>query len=139
CAFAARTDQTAHQREAAMTTSLRVVALLLLLAATARPVCADVEIVTDPAASPRVKYGAAKLGDAIRSAGVGAGKVILSTRTAAPESFAINTSPDATIRITGGDDSGALYGCLELADRVRQTKALPANLTFADAPVMRLR
>ena len=32
---------------------------------------------------------------------------------------------DGTITITGGDDSGALYGCLELARRIREPKQLP--------------
>ena len=41
--------------------------------------------------------------------------------------------------IAGGDDSGTLYGCLELADRIKKTGALPENFHFKDKPSMVLR
>jgi hypothetical protein len=37
------------------------------------------------------------------------------------------------------DDSGAFYGCLELAKRIREAGKLPDDLNFHDAPAMRLR
>jgi hypothetical protein len=41
--------------------------------------------------------------------------------------------------VSYGDDSGALYGCLELAKRIRDAGALPIKLDFADKPAMTLR
>jgi len=55
------------------------------------------------------------------------------------EGFQLDTCPDGTIAVTGGDNSGALYGCLELTRRFDETGKLPANLHFADAPVFKLR
>ncbi len=55
------------------------------------------------------------------------------------EGFLLATLTDGSIAIAGGDDSGALYGCLELARRVRADGKLPANLHFADRPAFVLR
>lgn len=41
--------------------------------------------------------------------------------------------------ISGSDASGALYGCLELAERVRSGKKLPTDIRYTDAPEMVLR
>ena len=54
------------------------------------------------------------------------------------EEFVIESKNDVTL-IVGGDDSGTLYGCLELADRIKKTGALPENLHFKDKPSMILR
>ncbi|MHC4620240.1 MAG: beta-N-acetylhexosaminidase family protein, partial [Planctomycetota bacterium] len=43
------------------------------------------------------------------------------------------------IVVAGGDDSGTLYGCLELAERVREEKRLPGRLHFCDAPKLSMR
>src|SRR4029453_5553006 len=56
-----------------------------------------------------------------------------------PEGFTIQTTADGTTAIMGNDDSGALYGCLELAGRVRETRKFPHIAQFTDAPVMKLR
>ena len=55
------------------------------------------------------------------------------------EGFALATAADGTLVVAGADDSGALYGCLELARRVRQAGKLPAELHIADAPAFTLR
>ena len=56
-----------------------------------------------------------------------------------PEGFAVVREGN-TIAIRGADDSGVLYGCLELADRIRANGGrLPAQIDFSDAPVMVLR
>ena len=39
----------------------------------------------------------------------------------------------------GSDPSGVLYGCLDLARRVRETGKLPQSLDFADRPQFLLR
>jgi hypothetical protein len=56
-----------------------------------------------------------------------------------PDSFAVVSSDDSPLRITGFDDAGIMYGCLELADRVKASGKLPENMSFYDAPSMRLR
>lgn len=54
------------------------------------------------------------------------------------ESFHISVKNN-NINITGNDESGILYGCLELADRILSAKAFPQSLEFSDAPEMVLR
>jgi hypothetical protein len=41
--------------------------------------------------------------------------------------------------INGTDYSGALYGCLEVADRITSTHRLPVTISFSDQPQMVLR
>jgi alpha-glucuronidase len=38
----------------------------------------------------------------------------------AKEGFALVSSSNGWILVGGGDDSGVLYGCLELANRIRE-------------------
>ena len=59
--------------------------------------------------------------------------------SAAKESFAITSAEDHSIIISGSDHSGALYGCLELTDRIESTGKLPGMISFFDAPQMVLR
>ncbi len=54
------------------------------------------------------------------------------------EGFIIESKNDVTI-IAGGDDSGTLYGCLELADRIKKAGALSKDFRFIDKPAMVLR
>jgi len=54
------------------------------------------------------------------------------------EGFSIR-STDAGVQINGNDPSGALYGCLELAERISKTGKLPSSIDYADAPEMVLR
>src|SRR2546421_12976560 len=100
--------------------TLRTMLFTLLLVGAAAT--ADVRIASDPAASPRVQYGVAKLAETFHSAGIEGGQVVGKTAAAAPERFTLVSSREGTIIITGGDDSGARYGGLELADRVRRAK-----------------
>ncbi|MDP9051277.1 MAG: hypothetical protein M3O31_11255, partial [Acidobacteriota bacterium] len=44
-----------------------------------------------------------------------------------------------TILVTGYDPSGVLYGAMELADRIRVARALPAELDYEDHPQLKLR
>src|SRR5690606_28783543 len=55
------------------------------------------------------------------------------------EGFVIATTAEGSIVVAGADDSGALYGSLELADRVAAAGELPASLMLVDAPDFRLR
>jgi hypothetical protein len=69
---------------------------------------------------------------------VKAAKLKLEDTLAGREAFLIDAAKDQ-IAIVGSDDSGTLYGCLELADRVRKEKKLPQNLRFYDAPKLSMR
>ncbi|MES2275501.1 MAG: hypothetical protein V4592_05735 [Bacteroidota bacterium] len=56
------------------------------------------------------------------------------------EGFIINNSNlGKKIVIAGADNSGALYGCLELSERIASQKAIPAKLSYIDQPEMVLR
>lgn len=55
------------------------------------------------------------------------------------EGFSISTSSNNKAAIVGSDVTGALYGCLELADQIKATGKLPQNLTLNDHPEMVLR
>ncbi len=55
------------------------------------------------------------------------------------EGFTISLNPNRAGRITGGDESGLLYGCMELAETVDLTGKLPDSLSKSDNPEMVLR
>jgi len=103
-------------------------------------------------AAPRVAFGAEKVAEALRAAKLDApivrspqakGRRIIVTENtgafAGPEDFRLDTALDGELRVTGSDDSGALYGCLELARRIRESGALPEKLDVRDQPAMALR
>lgn len=54
------------------------------------------------------------------------------------EGFKINTSGN-TISIDGADATGALYGALELSDRIKKSGDIPSELNIQDKPEMVLR
>ncbi|WP_205510100.1 alpha-d-galacturonidase [Longitalea arenae] len=117
--------------------------------------------------SPRVKYGTEKLAVALRAAGYtvavsadakfagtgttivagnygdalikkAAGSFQLKPDTTGKEGFSIKSNSKGVI-IAGTDASGALYGCLELAEQVTNKKMIPADLSMVDKPEMVLR
>jgi len=109
-----------------------------------------VEVVIDRQAGPRVEYGANRLLGAIKSESIDASlsrdssiassKIILTKGgTCEPEGFSIDSQPDGSIIVNGRDDSGELYGALELARRIHESHALPPRIHFSDAPVFKLR
>ncbi len=55
------------------------------------------------------------------------------------EGFYIETLAGGFHVISGGSATGALYGCLEMAERIEEEGALPREIFFGDAPVMKLR
>ena len=55
------------------------------------------------------------------------------------EGFLLVSLSGGGIAVVGQDDSGVLYGCLELARRVRDAGKLPDEIRFADHPVFKLR
>lgn len=46
---------------------------------------------------------------------------------------------EKSARISGNDETGILYGCLELVERIKAAKGFPKNLIIKDAPEMVLR
>jgi hypothetical protein len=104
-------------------------------------------------AAPRVKFGAEKLMEALTAVNLdasfvysesGFGKIHLETPhdpSLNSEGFRFDLTQNNDIVITSGGDSGTLYGCLELAKRIRETGNLPTSgiANFHDAPVFALR
>lgn len=118
--------------------------------------------------SPRIEYGAKQLSDVLHEAGytapskkhnatkegpvhrIVAGVITDETiktfskqfqidlTAIGKEGFAIKRDGNITL-IAGGDASGALYGCLELAEQIKQSKTLPAAIDITDKPQMVLR
>jgi len=128
------------------------------------PVAKTVNIVTAPNHHARISYGAQHLRLALQKAGytfttiapvttiyVGLtkdlviNKIIKSTlanyeKLPGKEGFIIsNANPGKKIIVAGIDNSGALYGCIELADRITKQKVIPSNINFIDEPEMVLR
>lgn len=126
-------------------------------------------ILLPKAAHARLQYGAARLAAALRVAGyevqvvqqdklartkglivVGRATDPLVRQAAAAfhtqtekapgkEGFAVASAKDDALLISGTDNSGALYGCLELAEQVKTQGKLLADLHFSDQPEMVLR
>ncbi len=124
--------------------------LLTLICSSASP--EPVAVIIAPNAAPRVEFGSEQLTEAIRSAGIetviarppnAAGRRIIVSNNPNPassgEGFRIDTVEPDVLSVAGGADSGALYGCLELAKRIRESGRLPADLHVADAPQFKLR
>jgi hypothetical protein len=129
----------------------------------------EVVIVVEPHANPRIEFGASRLLQALEASGyrselvhqnkqpVGKRSIVVGTEhnslvaavsdkrgmylpeNKSKEGFAIGSSPNGNLLVSGTDYSGALYGCLELADRIKQSGKLPDSISFSDAPQMVLR
>jgi hypothetical protein len=110
-----------------------------------------VSVVTEANASSRVAFGAAKLVEALNAVEIDAkiahsdkapGKRIYLDRPhdtlLASEGFRFD-STHGDLVISSHDDSGSLYGCLELAGRIKAAGKLPAVANVQDQPAMRLR
>lgn len=125
-------------------------------------------IVIPEKSSPRVKFGAEKLAQALSSNGyevkliqrdqiphkkgliiIGiTGDELLSalptptkfvSKQSVKEGFNIAYAKNKNLVITGTDHSGALYGCLELADEIKAKGKLPEQISLTDQPEMVLR
>ncbi|RXK53643.1 hypothetical protein ESB00_18315 [Oleiharenicola lentus] len=115
--------------------SLRSCLLFAGLLAATGPARAAVEAPAD--ASPRIRYGIERLQRALPAQ---APHIIVRKETgvAPKEGFILASAADGTITLTGADDSGVLYGCLELAERLRSGWPKGPQ-QISDAPVMVLR
>jgi len=127
-----------------------------------------ITIVTSISANARVKYGVQKLVQLLNAEGFSIqsihqyktglkGNVIVvgvfndelinqSTKTLnikpkktpGKEGFTIGSTVNQIV-IAGSDNSGALYGCMELASQIKANHALPHNINMSDRPEMVLR
>lgn len=118
----------------------------------AAPPGEKVYVVVPSKATPRVQFGAAQLIKQLKSWGYDAitttntknlkGNVITLgvdvTKGLAKEGFVIEAANKKT-SITGADESGVLYGCLELLEQSKAAKKLPSDLKLQDQPEMVLR
>jgi len=75
--------------------------------------------------------------DQLVKAAMQAGKIHLN-KAPGKEGFAINTANNQTV-IAGADNSGVLYGCMELAEKLATAHTLPSKLSLIDQPEMVLR
>jgi hypothetical protein len=111
-----------------------------------------ISIIIASNAAPRVEFGAGKLTEAlkavkldaaiVRTEKVSGRKIHLETTHdfgVGREGFRIDLSGNNDLVVTSGDDSGALYGCLELAKRIKESGWLPKQINFTDKPAMTLR
>ena len=130
----------------------RVAIVTLLFCAVGIAHAETITVSISAKAAPRVAFGAERLAAALKDAGfessiirgrkqAGTDRTIVVTAhgSAGREGFAFTTRTDSLIEIEGGDASGALYGCLELARRVRETRRWPTNIDGSDRPVFKLR
>ena len=129
-----------------------IFAFVLLLALPCVARAETVSIVIESNAAPRVAFGAEKLAGALKAVGIDPAiihsmgsqgrKIYLSPRHSqgvGREGFTLLTEGTSDLAILHGDDSGALYGCLELAMRIRELGGLPRKIYFADKPTFTLR
>lgn len=138
------------QRSHAARHALLTVVLVCLLPMTA---FAAAPVITVRNATPREQYGAERLREALQNVAAPAdARVIVAVRNSpllsdyrlaqfwpgATEAFLLKRIGNTWI-VAGSDPSGVLYGCLELAERIRTAGALPAELDFEDHPSLKLR
>lgn len=113
--------------------------------------------------TPRMKYGAERLAEVLRAKNY---KIILSvadnvralgtwiaigqaddllikrlntTTNNHKEGYAISTLAKGNVVISGKDESGVLYGCLDLEEQLKNTAELPGKITCSNQPEMVLR
>ena len=111
-----------------------------------------VSIVIPTNAAPRVEFGAEKITEALKAVKLDAkivrvdpksgSRIFVRSPLAAGsqrEGFRLSpTKPNSYPMILGNDDSGTLYGCLELAKLIREKGRLPTDIVY-DKPAMTLR
>ena len=70
---------------------------------------------------------------------VDSGRLELPENELGGEGFLLKSCGGDTLAVTADDDSGLLYGCLELARRIRDAGKLPTSLNVSDRPAFKLR
>jgi len=93
------------------------------------------KVIVPKGAAPRVRYGAARLEPLLK----GDERVVVRIHAdTVKEGFSIIQKGNV-IRVVGTDASGVLYGCMELAARIRRSGWPSSGLRVADHPEMVLR
>ena len=91
-----------------------------------------------PAERPVIVVGHSKQSGAVQSL-IKAGTITATEAEQPGESFLLKSCATDVTAVVGGDDSGVLYGCLELAERIRAAGGIPGALDFSDGPAFVLR
>lgn len=65
--------------------------------------------------------------------------IIKKAESAGNEGFVLSHGKDGNLYIIGADASGALYGCLELAEQVAKSGKIPEQIELTDRPEMVMR
>src|SRR4051812_43648222 len=112
----------------------------------------NISVVVATNAVPRVVFGAEKLLEALKAVKLDAaivhsekvsGRRIYLNQphdlAAGREGFRLDLMGNNDLVVSSGDDSGAFYGCLELAKRIREAGRVPMVGNIQDKPVMTLR
>jgi len=112
----------------------------------------SVWVVVPDEMTPRLEFGVSLLTNALAGAGsscsvvkdaagdLPARRIVVGWESELPaEGFRLKTDPVGAIHLAGGDNSGVLYGCVELAGRIRAAAGLPKSIDFSDRPAMTLR
>lgn len=63
---------------------------------------------------------------------------LLTQKMRKPEGYRLVATQNG-VQVIGFDAAGAMYGCLDLARRVREAGRLPRGLDVSDAPALSLR
>lgn len=141
-----------------------LITLILSTTGSADPVEQRVAVVVPAREVPRITYGVNQLKNALQEVGLAIAEPSLprnpqsettitvgvidndpttalgATPPARAESFTILSPRPKQYVITGRDESGAMYGCLELGERIRRGKKLPALPNpISQGPALRLR
>jgi hypothetical protein len=90
-----------------------------------------------PKARPIIVIGNVQKSDLIRNL-IGAGIIDIPVNESAKEGFVLISNKEITV-IAGADDSGALYGSLELSELIKKRGKLPEKIQISDKPVFTLR
>jgi len=101
-------------------------------------------------ATPRINYAVEQVSKACKGYYAKGGTIVVSVQGVGkadnlkPEGFRLKSLGKNKVAVIGADQSGVLYGCLELVDcirnaRIRDSKVLPAKLDLTDSPEFKLR
>ncbi|MHC4325145.1 MAG: beta-N-acetylhexosaminidase family protein, partial [Planctomycetota bacterium] len=100
----------------------------------------DVNVVQSsaiPKARPVIVIGNVQKSGLIRDL-INAGIIDIPVNESAKEGFFLISNKEITV-VAGGDDSGALYGSLELSEQIKKRGTLPEKIQISDKPVFTLR
>ena len=129
----------------------RISALLLLVCLTTLTMAQRVSIQTGKKASAREQYAAEYLQKKLTEMGYTVSpkkadcKITLSNANSGTAEGYTIAKDKKGIMVTGNDATGVIYGCVELADRIRQAGgldkfvAMPSQQTIQEAPQMVMR